>query len=542
MKNTSRSLDRGMLFIASVFLLLGFAAPADAVKPDTRIFVQLVAPKASFGNIGGIDEQNFNDMTNYFKQKGVPFSIYNPNNYFYLDGTDRKGLFGDIGNFLQTSTSPVNMIWRAGHGTEDAVGGWGGSDNVYNMGVDVGRQEYFAQTRKIADQLGKDVIIVDHSCGSGACVHAPISDSVGGHLKGVITSTGKGETSFTGTLESLFRDGVANGAADGILDGKKDNKVTLGELAKYSKQKGYAAEFAGDMNTAVTYESDHPELAESVCEVLGPALDGPGVDDALAERMSELGYNETVEEQKAKFPSKADKKVYFFVPDATNIKKFLDGLPSNAKYDINGLPIPPDSYGIGKTILLASVGSSQNGSAYFKATSGDQCAAEPIKFERADGGTSGGNGLFGNNVGGALGTNSLLPLLMQGLLGQGMGGFGGQGGYGNQNQYGGQYGQQYQDCSRIAESPVCGSDGQAYKNLCYLQQQGVQLRKQGLCVQATSTPTPKPTATPNVSNILNQVSQSGIPSSMLEFVRNAVSSLLSNILSGGAAISETVVR
>ncbi|MEK7499238.1 MAG: Kazal-type serine protease inhibitor [Patescibacteria group bacterium] len=136
------------------------------------------------------------------------------------------------------------------------------------------------------------------------------------------------------------------------------------------------------------------------------------------------------------------------------------------------------------------------------------------------GGGGGGLGGLGGGAGGALG--QLLPLLMQGLMGGGQG----QG----QNQYGAGYGNQQQNCAAQPIAPVCGMDGKTYNNSCYVNQQGVILRNTGVCVQ-------------DVNSIvtLTQLSQSGIPATLLENVRNLVTSVLSGILAG-TGVTETTVR
>ncbi|MDA1169466.1 MAG: Kazal-type serine protease inhibitor, partial [bacterium] len=146
-------------------------------------------------------------------------------------------------------------------------------------------------------------------------------------------------------------------------------------------------------------------------------------------------------------------------------------------------------------------------------------------------GFGGGDGGLGGLGGGALG--QLLPLLMQGLMG------GGQGQQG-QGKYGAGYGNQQQSCAAQAVAPVCGMDGKTYNNSCYLNQQGVILRNTGVCV-APSTDSGQ--ATPNINSIvtLTQLSQSGIPATLLENVRNLVTTVLSSIIAG-SAVQETTVN
>lgn len=158
------------------------------------------------------------------------------------------------------------------------------------------------------------------------------------------------------------------------------------------------------------------------------------------------------------------------------------------------------------------------------------------------GGGGNGGGGFGGGGGGGLGGGAgllgALGPLMQGLMGGGQQGQQGQG----QNQYGAGYGNQQQNCAAQPIAPVCGMDGKTYNNSCYLnsQQPPVILRNTGICV---SPSTGSGQAAPNINSIvtLTQLSQSGIPATLLENVRNLVTSVLSSILSG-SAVSETTVN
>ena len=154
----------------------------------------------------------------------------------------------------------------------------------------------------------------------------------------------------------------------------------------------------------------------------------------------------------------------------------------------------------------------------------------PDDPEDGFGDEGGGGGGGGGDEGGGL--SDLLGALMK-LLGQG-----------NQNQN--PMGANSQQCAQYGVSPVCGSDGQTYTNQCYLQQFGVTQVSAGVCpAGATSTATPTPTPTPspatNPIDVLDQLAQSGIPTSLLEVARNAVATILSAIL-GGGIIEETLIQ
>ncbi len=516
-------------FLASLLLVL--SSYVYAADPGVNIFVGLTGRD----NVGRIDYQNISSLNYSLNQKNIPVYMYGGAPQYYIN-TPTNELFNSIGSFLQQSSTPSNIVWWSGHGTYDSPGGWA---NTY-----ASRDEFFSRARQVADSVGKDMIIIDGSCGSGACVNPAVSQYLGGHLKGVITASGPGQTAWTGQLEEMFQG--AGQFAKGV-DVNGDGAISLGEIKRYSDSQGWPFKFAGDMNHKVFYSKDapldkNPELAENVCHVLVPTLDAPGVTDDLAIEMNASGYSSTVQEEKSRILSeqKEGAKVYFFVPNASDIRTFLNrlkgGAASGASYDINGLQIQPGAYGIGKTILLGGASSNKSNSAYFKLTSGDACTAEQIKYETsAPANTLGNNGAtpFTNPGAPGLGANSLLPALLSGLLGQGFGG----GGFGNQNTPATQTGNLYtqQDpCAQLAESPVCGEDGKTYKNSCYLSQERVTLKSQGVC--------PAPTPTVNASSIIGQLSQSGIPSSLIDAVSNVVATIVSGIVGGALPVPETVVE
>ncbi len=126
------------------------------------------------------------------------------------------------------------------------------------------------------------------------------------------------------------------------------------------------------------------------------------------------------------------------------------------------------------------------------------------------------------------GQGLMLAALMQALLGGQNKGQQGQSS--NQNPYGAGYGNQQQlSCANQGVAPVCGIDGKTYTNQCWMQQQGIAQKSAGIC-----------SSSPNISSIINRVALSGIPSTLVDSLKNVIATMFFNIL-GGGRISETVI-
>lgn len=559
-------------YITGIFVFVAFVLFSAVAFAQVIPYKVLIYTHTRDGKVGGAYVNSYSAFNN------VPGAT--------VVTRDITGLsFGQYQSLLrQDMISGQNLLIYGGHGS---------LSDLSTDGVSFTRDYAMRAASNIASEKGGQVTGIVESCGSGNV--CGVSNLAGeGALDGVYTAAAPGDygwvfseggpwyakfgEQFKGTL-SHFGDGTKLDP-----DTNKDGVLTHGELAKalygdkansrsqvpdpdkpfafknseiaakyqkfteciilrpgqvdesYSGSASTSGEVSGEFKPSQISGYEHRTGFPDEFPVLGQVQDRVRSDESkinfdLRRLGSDFIEKHVQRALDTKVMNAGIKKRIILLPTKAQAEEFVNSLGGSAgaqgKYTLGGVEVEAGKH------YLANHPSPQD-----KIEFDSECNLKPwsqpspepsANPDAAKNNNGNGNG-GGGNASAPAGNNSLLDALMKALLGKA--GQPGQG-QGNQNPYGAGLGNASQ-CASQGISPVCGADGKTYNNPCYLvESQTVQV-SEGVCPGGSIV-------TPQSANVLNQLSQSGIPLTLLDALKNVIAGMLSNIFFG-ANVRETVVQ
>lgn len=540
---------RFLVILSITILSPGFYANAAELAAES-FFVPMV-PRTS---VSSENTNAFISMINAQKARGYQINVYggryNANGqltsfaeYPYDHATAQQAA-----NYLNTAVQGTNaqriVTFEGGHGSPNGVSDAVGVNSQFN-----------ALANKVAVQDGQKITRMNNACfGGNACNDTNLFTETG-PIDSVISGSLPGGKTFTDVFTKTSAADV-NGDSAMSLDEIKSEvfqaRDDTGHLVTYGVNKKIKP---GAEDPKLLYKKDY-QLEPPIPCLVSPHfyIQDYGADGVPSKQDDTYVYAENIYNKGGS--------VHYADGSAANIttnNAVAGSSPDGLFVSRNGHKVKIGPSRVGGTVpgndgkyykvtgvetvsndLYGSGERSQNPDCVFspedKGSSGPEATLVAEQPAPLGGFGGGGGGVFGG-LGGAGGLQSLLPLLMSGLLGGGQSQQGNQNGQGN---YGAGYGNQQNQCAMQGVSPVCGNDGITYSNTCWANQLGSGVKKQGVCLSVTTTPTPS--STPLQTAILTQLTKSNIPATLINTVTTIIETLLLGIQGGTIVVPETVVQ